>query len=257
MKYLPIIGRLFPPVAMVVFLTREIIVSQGDLFGIWVYLVAVGAAFTAVGYEIVGILSGHALELASRNSDRARMSIAAVLLTVYTGIGVYIFWGQRALVLIPIVAAIVYLVSSLVEGLEDEAKRIEAVAASHDAFEEEEARKNAAFDRSERAKASEREAAESLKLKLAQAEHDAAVAIAEQATIAKVANAEARKAKAAAASATNSQHIASIEQHVISTEPAQSQHECEDCKKAFKTVQALNAHGRFCKGIPVNGNKEI
>lgn len=55
------------------------------------------------------------------------------------------------------------------------------------------------------------------------------------------------------------------------TEPAQSgpsaamsEHVCEDCGQSFRTVQAINAHRRFCKGAPLyepvdlrqNGHRE-
>lgn len=37
-------------------------------------------------------------------------------------------------------------------------------------------------------------------------------------------------------------------------EPAPSQHGCQNCLQTFGTVQALNAHGRFCKSLmKVNG----
>lgn len=37
------------------------------------------------------------------------------------------------------------------------------------------------------------------------------------------------------------------------TEPAQSRYECEDCRRTFPSVQAINAHRRFCRG-PVSQN---
>lgn len=40
-----------------------------------------------------------------------------------------------------------------------------------------------------------------------------------------------------------------IEPALILHEPAQSQHECGSCGKAFGSVQGLNAHKRFCVGI--------
>jgi len=48
---------------------------------------------------------------------------------------------------------------------------------------------------------------------------------------------------------------ASTEPAQSKTEPAQSGQACEDCGKAFATVQALNAHRRFCAGISALNGK--
>lgn len=40
---------------------------------------------------------------------------------------------------------------------------------------------------------------------------------------------------------------ASTSESAASTEQTQASYECEDCGRKFSTVQALNAHGRFCK----------
>ncbi|MCB8988961.1 MAG: hypothetical protein H6661_14565 [Ardenticatenaceae bacterium] len=114
---LPLIGRIFTPAAMVVFLTYEISRSQ-QVDGWWQTAVVIGAAATAVGVEVVGILSGHALEGFWRTGDKARATAAFVLLLIYTAAGVVILRHNPTLVPIPIVAAVVYLVAALVDGLE-------------------------------------------------------------------------------------------------------------------------------------------
>jgi len=114
---LPLIGRIFTPAAMVVFLTYEISRSQ-QVDGWWQTAVVIGAAATAVGVEVVGILSGHALEGFWRAGDRARAAVAFVLLLIYTAAGVFILRHNLTLVAIPIIAAVVYLVAALVDGLE-------------------------------------------------------------------------------------------------------------------------------------------
>ena len=48
---------------------------------------------------------------------------------------------------------------------------------------------------------------------------------------------------------------ASTEPAQSKTEPAPSGQVCEDCGKTFATVQALNAHRRFCAGIPALNGK--
>lgn len=51
---------------------------------------------------------------------------------------------------------------------------------------------------------------------------------------------------------------ASTSQHRAEHEPARAsteRHECEDCGRSFGTVQALNAHGRHCKGVAVQNGR--
>ncbi len=114
---LPLVGRVFTPAAMVVFLTYEITRSQ-PIGGWWQTAVIIGAAATAVGVEVVGILSGHALEVSWRINDKARAAVAFILLLIYTGAGIWILHRNATLLPIPIIAAVVYLVAALVDGLE-------------------------------------------------------------------------------------------------------------------------------------------
>lgn len=116
-RYLPLIGRIFTPASMVVFLTYEIHRSQ-PVAGWWQVAVIIGAAATAVGVEVVGILSGHALEVSWRVHDRARAAVALLLLAIYTAAGVWILRHNPTLMPIPVIAAVVYLVAALVDGLE-------------------------------------------------------------------------------------------------------------------------------------------
>lgn len=113
---LPLIGRVFTPMAMVVFLTYEIVQSQA-VDGWWATAVLLGAACTAVGVEVVGILSGHALERFWRVGDTNRAIVSFVLLAVYTVAGIVILQGT-VLVVIPVIAAVLYLTAALVEGVE-------------------------------------------------------------------------------------------------------------------------------------------
>ena len=117
---LPLIGRVATPAAMVVFLAYEISSSQ-QVSGWWQTAVVIGAIATAVGIEIVGILSGHALDGFWRVGDRPRSVVAFVLLIVYTAAGVFILRHNQSLVVIPIIAAVLYIVAALVDGLEAKA----------------------------------------------------------------------------------------------------------------------------------------
>ena len=115
-KHLPTIGRIFTPAAMLVVLTYEISTSQ-NVTGAWLWAILIGAAATAVGVEAVGILAGHTFEAYWRVGDNGRARLALALLGVYTIAGLVILWGNWALMPIPIIAAVVYLVSGLAESL--------------------------------------------------------------------------------------------------------------------------------------------
>jgi len=123
---------------MVVFMTYEISRSMA-VNGGWAVAVIIGAALTAVGVEIVGILSGHALEGFWRASDQWRALLAFALLTVYTVSAVYILRGNATIAPVPIIAAVVYIVSALVESLEKQNEREETAVSTREAWELEQA----------------------------------------------------------------------------------------------------------------------
>lgn len=195
-KHLPTIGRIFTPAAMLVVLTYEISTSQDDITGAWVWAILAGAAATAVGVEAVGILAGHTFEAYWRAGDNGRARLALALLGVYTVAGLVILWGNWALMPIPIIAAVVYLVSGLAESLTvrqaKEAANDERLAA----FELEQQAKDREWQRQLEAKKLEIEAQNTLQIQLAHEKAQAEIAIAVEKTKATIANAEARKAKA-------------------------------------------------------------
>ncbi len=222
MKRLTFIGRIATPAAMVVFMTYEISRSM-NVTGYWLTAIIIGAAATAVGVEVVGILSGHALEGFWREGDTPRSILALALLLIYTVGAVYILRNNTVIMPVPVIAAVVYVVAALVESLERQNAQKETAVSRREAFDLEQA-------------AADAELAREIK-RQAQADK----------TAVKMAQIEAR--------ANQSQHSASTEQ----TKPAAERHECEDCGQLFGTVQALNAHGRWCKAKPatavyVNGN---
>ncbi len=118
---LPLIGRLFTPLAMVVFLAYEISSSQ-QVPASWQTAVILGAVCTAVGVEVVGILSGHAVERFWRLGDSTRTAVSLLLLGVYTAAGTFILWGT-IMVVVPLIAAVLYIVAALVEGVEEHVQR--------------------------------------------------------------------------------------------------------------------------------------
>ena len=222
MKKLTLIGRIATPAAMVVFMTYEISRSM-DVTGGWLTAIIIGAAATAVGVEVVGILSGHALEGFWRAADTPRSILALVLLLIYTIGAVYILRNNNVIMPVPVIAAVVYIVAALVESLEKQNEQQATAVTRREAFDLEQAAKDADLAR----EIKRQQQADKTAVKLAQIE----------------------------VKANQSQHSASIEQ----IKPAPEQIECEDCGQSFGTVQALNAHGRWCKAKPetavyVNGN---
>jgi hypothetical protein len=209
MRYLIWSGRIATPMAMVAILFYEISHSV-SVDGWWVYIIMAGALGSAVGIEIVGILSGVTLERFWRIHDRPRTLLALVLLITYTIVAMYILRHNTILWPIPIIAAVVYLVSALAESAGEIIEQQVTNQADAAAWQRRQEEQEAEFER---------------QLKLQQQRDRTAV---------KLAKLESEPAQ--------SQHRASIE-------PAQS-YQCEDCYRTFGTVQALNAHSRFCSGEP-------
>jgi len=145
-KHLPTIGRIFTPAAMLVVLTYEITASQ-TVTGGWAIALLMGAAATAVGIEAVGILAGHTFEAYWRVGDNGRARLALALLGVYTVAGLVILWGNWALMPIPIIAAVVYLVSGLAESLTAQQAKEAAKDAAVEAFELQEKAKDREWQR--------------------------------------------------------------------------------------------------------------
>jgi hypothetical protein len=115
MHYLIWSGRIATPMAMVAILFYEITHSV-NVEGWWFYVIMAGALGSAIGIEIVGILSGVTLERFWRIDDRPRTLLALVLLITYTIVAMYILRHNTILWPIPIIAAVVYLVSALAES---------------------------------------------------------------------------------------------------------------------------------------------
>lgn len=242
-RLLVLVALVSTPAAMVVFLTLEISNSvQVPDSAIWSFVIVVGALLSSVGIESTGILSGHALERFVRRQEWVRASVVFVLLIVYTSVAMRILWANEMLRYVPLVAAVVYVLAGLIEGVEDAQSKEEAessIRLNHDI--EEDSKEND-HRREMENKRLELEAQNKLQIELAKEQNQASIAIAEAKAQASIANAEARKAKAEA----EQKQIEIAEEQ---SELAQEQFECEDCGKAFNKVQGLNAHMRFCTGI--------
>jgi hypothetical protein len=206
MKYLTHIARITTPAAMVVFLSYELSRSLA-VTGWWYAFLLIGSLATAIGVEIVGILAGHTLEGYWRLRDAWRSLLALALLLAYTIAAVHILRHNPTLAVVPIIAAIVYILAALADGLHTAETHQEQQAAA--TLEYDLQRQRAEDDHRRRMQAAE------LRLK-----HEA-----------KLARIQAR---------------ASTQPAQSKSKPAPASYECEDCNRSFASVQALNAHGRFC-----------
>lgn len=199
---------------MVVFLSYELSRSLA-VTGWWYTFLLLGSVATAIGIEIVGILAGHTLEGYWRLGDTWRSLLAFTLLLTYTTAAVYVLRHTPTLAIVPIIAAIVYILAALADGLHATTGRQEHQAAATLQYDLER----------QRAEDQHRRKMEAAQLRL---KHEA-----------KLARMQTRPAKA-------------------STEPAQSQpepapsqqeqHACPQCGEFFGSVQAVNAHQRWCVG---------
>ncbi|HIP70086.1 MAG TPA: hypothetical protein EYH05_01665 [Anaerolineae bacterium] len=209
-KYLSLIGRIFTPLAMVVFLTLEISQSiQAD--DTWRVAVVIGAAATAVGIEVTGMLAGHGLEGYWRAKDKYRAALSLFLLMIYSGAAMYMLRHNTILLPLPSIAAIVYLAAALTESLEEQK---EASASETN------------WQRQQQAAATERQH----QLELARLQADS--------QLKQIQSQQRAKVKLAKLAKANQQPAAS------QPEPADRRHICESCGRGFASIQALNAHGR-------------
>ena len=170
-----ILARGATPLSMVVFLTMEIVGSQRDrVGGVWLYVIAAAALGTSIGIEVWGILAGSNLEksLATRRGRVATI----VQLVLYVALGMWLLWDNPTLVVLPIIAALVYVTVATSEGLakyeveQHESDQQNAVAAA--------ARDEAAAERAHQLKLKQLEAQAQVKMNADRAEAEAKTAAA-------------------------------------------------------------------------------
>ena len=111
------IARFITPVAMVVFLAYEIQNSMQIDGYFWKIAVIIGAVATAIGIEFVGIVSGDSLEGFLNIENNNRAIVSGIALLIYVGVSMYILRHNEALFPVPIIAAILYVVSAMKESL--------------------------------------------------------------------------------------------------------------------------------------------
>lgn len=254
---LPLIGRLFTPLAMVVFLAYEISSSQ-QVPGAWQTVVILGAVCTAMGVEVVGILSGHAVERFWRLGDSTRTAVSLLLLGVYTAAGTFILWGT-IMVVVPLIAAVLYIVAALVEGVEERVQRDAESTAVRSQFdmEQEALDRQAERDR----QAAEAKSKHEEEIARVQAEAQIALAKTQADAEAKRLRAESRKAsaeirKAAQVAAVDSQATAQKSAETQGNAQTAMPYECA-CGQVYEKPQSYSAHTRHCdvyQRVSANGH---
>lgn len=228
MRHLSTVARIITPLAMVVFLAYEINQSMA-VTGWWSTALLVGAIGTAIGIEIVGMLAGHALEGFWRLGDKNRTVLSSVLLLIYTAVAIYILRHNQAMVMVPIIAAIVYLLASLTGSLDDVVNEQKQETAVQTAFELEQMAKD---------KELERELKRQKQADL---------------TAVKLAKLETKKAAPAKVSQAISQNGSQRSQR----KPVEhaKHYECV-CGRVFEGSRSYNAHRRHCE-IPADEPAKI
>ena len=172
------------------------------------WLAILSGVATAIALELVGILAGElALWFHGRHDPRWRA--AGLVLAVYVLAGVYLLWATP-LIFLPILAGSVYILVGLrAQAIRETAAQATTATAAAD-WEREQWRIRQA---------------DKTALKLAEIEHRASTE-----------PALAPQLLAHSPLSANGVHYV----------PALPLHECPGCDRAFPTVQALNAHQRFC-----------
>lgn len=168
---------------------------------------------SAIGLEIIGILAGHLAMEFWRSGNMSRAYLSGVVMLVYVAIG---FWELRGTI-----GAVMFIIAPLVYvlvALQDVAtlERRDATIA---------AKRSDVIGYRERKEQADREQ----QLKLEKLRLDADV----------------KRAKVAAQVPA----LPMVAPLIVPAVPAQSGHKCQQCEKEFSTVQALNAHKRFCAGM--------
>ena len=178
------------------------------------WLALISGVATAGLLESIGIVAGETTLLFHARRD-PRWRMAAAVLLLYVVAGLVLLW-RTPLVLLPLLSGAVY----LLVGLRAQAHR-ELTIDEQLAAEQRQAKRTAEADdrdwRREQWRIKQADATRLRELELAQSQHRAA------------------EASLSAGSAP--------------AEPAQSRYECEDCARTFPSVQAINAHRRFCRGL--------
>jgi hypothetical protein len=208
---LTIIAMITTPAAAALFFGWRIYTAALALTGSEAWATVAGLA-TAITLEAVGMLAGHVASDFWQRGD-GRWKVAVGVMALYVVVGMVELWGTTG-ALVFVLSPAVYLLAALRHTAAIEAVEDAAQAAENHEWQREQERIAAAREHE-------------LRLLEARQRHEATI---ERARI-----------------RAESQHYASIEPALVPALQEQAAYLCEDCGQSFATVQALNAHGRWCK----------
>lgn len=205
--------------------------------GVLPFFAVLGGGSFAVGLELFGIAAGHLAIKAFQRQQWVYLGLTVLAVSTYVTVGTYEMRAIAFARFVPILAVAVY----IIVGIESVMKETDEAAAIQGAV-------DADADRREREAAAQRQHELDMKRVDAQLEaKKSADAAASQERIAKEQLATQLKIEKLARKPAQIIHMPAS----ASTEPAQSQHKCGKCQRPFGSVQAKNAHQRFCTGIVV------
>lgn len=218
-------------------------------------LLALAAAVTAVGLELVGILSGHVTAKLYQRHDR-RWLLTAVALALYTGLGWWTLRGTAGAFAF-FIAPLIYLVAALNTAADEQHEEEQQQAATVAAGRQRLADEQTAFDREQQRQRLEMER----ELALSREEHDHRLRLAEAEAKSRerIARAEAA-ARAAAAPPALSQSMSRNagnfpaqqprlepgSRQVVAQSTAPALLVCAGCGYEAGGMQALKGHQRWC-----------
>jgi len=224
------LAMVLTPVGAVIFFGWRVYTAVNAETGTAWLAIPAGIA-AAVGLEMVGIFAGHmSMELWQRKDGRAWLAVG--IMAVYVAIGVVELRGTIGMVMF-LIAPLVYVLVGLRQSVDEEKGKETAVSSKRLDFQLEQAARDKELERELKAQ----QQADETAVRMARAEHNAGLKLArEQTKQMKLARVQSEPAE--------SGH-----------EPAQSAHVCQQCEREFASVQALNAHMRFCKAaVPVTSS---
>ncbi|MCB8991832.1 MAG: hypothetical protein H6665_14525 [Ardenticatenaceae bacterium] len=228
------------PAAPAFFFGHALFATVQDLSGNVALAVTIGGV-AALGLESAGILAAHTAVSFYGRDDRTRAGLAALVAVFYLVVGIASIWffesagrdAQVAGTAMFLIAGAVYLLL----GLADDAA-------------EQERRSAATEDVQQQRQAEQVDHERQLELERLRFEQEQELERLRSNERVKLARIEAK-----------SQHMPAQSQHEPARGngvPALSQHVCPHCERPFGSVQALNAHKRFCSPetavVGVNGS---
>ncbi len=251
---LAVIAVFSVPIAPAVFLglrlfaqgKAESMEMLGGGSGSWVLLLlALAAGITAVGLELVGIISGHVTAKLFQRQDR-RWVLSALALVVYTCLGFFALWGTVGAIAF-LIAPLVYFVTAISTAADEQYQEQQTQAATAETQAARQRERQADFER--QLQAEQAQFQRELALRQAEAEAELRLREAELKSQERLARATARAGAAAEpAPAAQSRAIAGRRPAPEPEEPLT----CPACGYEAGNLNALKGHKRWCEAWKIS-----